>query len=262
MVTLVKFGGSLITDKKVESSFRENVVYELGLNLVDALFQDSSLQIVLGHGSGAFGHFAANRFGTFRGVSSRDEWLGFSEVASVAGELNYLVFKTLHSVGLPLFRFQPSASALSVDGNLVSLSVDTVGRALAAGLVPLLYGDAVFDAVRGGAIVSTESLFFYLVDYLPVSRIFLIGDVPGVYGADGKIISRITPSTFDVVSQYLGGSGGVDVTGGMYTKVRDMLMIITRFRLMTIRIFNLDEPNLLRDTLLGKAEPGTLICAD
>ena len=47
--------------------------------------------------------------------------------------------------------------------------------ALAAGLVPVIYGDVTFDEVRGGTILSTEDLFSHLARALNPERILLAG---------------------------------------------------------------------------------------
>src|SRR5262245_26925510 len=138
MLTFVKLGGSLITDKLVESSFREEVAARIASEIHDALAADSSLRLLVGHGSGSFGHFAAKRYKTMEGVYSPEEWRGFAEVATVAAELNTLVARTLRAAGIPIWRFQPSASALSRDGALVSLATDSIRQMLEHSLVPLV----------------------------------------------------------------------------------------------------------------------------
>ena len=66
-------------------------------------------------------------------------------------------------------------------------------------LVPLIYGDVVFDEQIGGTILSTEELFIDLSKHLVPDVILLAGIEPGVwqnYPAKDIIISRITPATF------------------------------------------------------------------
>lgn len=57
----------------------------------------------------------------------------------------------------------------------------------------------------------------------------------------------------------LGGSGGIDVTGGMETKVRDMLNLTLELPHLDIHIMNGQQPGLLRNTLVGNILPGTRI---
>ena len=113
MLTFVKLGGSLVTDKRVENSFRSEAASRVAAELASALRQSPDVRLLVGHGSGSFGHVAAERFGTMAGVHSPEQWRGFAHVATVAAELNYLIAKTLDEAGVPVWRMQPSASALS-----------------------------------------------------------------------------------------------------------------------------------------------------
>ncbi|MEO8395808.1 MAG: uridylate kinase, partial [Chloroflexota bacterium] len=149
--------------------------------------------------------------------------------------------------------------AISHDGAIQEMAVKPIQQALDHGLVPLVYGDVSLDDVRGGTIVSTETVFFYLAQNLPVRQILLLGEVDGVYDQAGAVIPTITPETLAAVEAALGGSAGTDVTGGMETKVRDMVALVEDRRDLTIRIMSGTQPGLLEATLLDQAQPGTLI---
>lgn len=45
-------------------------------------------RVVVGHGSGSFGHVAAAKHGTIDGVSGEARWMGFCEVSDAAARLN------------------------------------------------------------------------------------------------------------------------------------------------------------------------------
>jgi isopentenyl phosphate kinase len=226
MLTFIKLGGSLITDKRVENSFRAETAARIAAEIQTALVQDETLQLLIGHGSGSFGHVAAKQHGTMQGVHNREQWKGFAHVARVASELSYLMTKSLENAGVPVMRFQPSASAIADDGWITSMSVEPIRRALEHELVPLVHGDVAFDNKRGGTIISTETIFFYLARHLPVQCILLLGEVEGVFDSKGAVIPTITPQTLPDVERALGGSAGTDVTGGMETKVREMVALV------------------------------------
>lgn len=261
MLTFIKLGGSLITNKKLESSFRVDVADRISLEIRHALDQSPNLKLLIGHGSGSFGHVAARKHGTINGVHTPEQWRGFAEVATVASELNYLMSKSLFEAGVPVWRMQPSASAISHDGVLTSMALTSIEAALAKGLIPLTHGDVSLDEVRGGTIISTETIFFYLAQHLPVTQILLLGEVDGVYDAQNIVIPKITPATLKEVEAAIGGADGTDVTGGMKTKVRDMVALVQALPSLSIRIINGAQPNLLQEVLLGKTTAGTLITA-
>jgi len=262
MLTLVKLGGSLITDKHVEASFRQDVVERLAQEVRSTIDADPELQIIIGHGSGSFGHFAAKRYGTMTGVRSSEDWRGFAHVATVAAALNYQVARIFDEASIPVWPMQPSASSLSQDGVIVEMALEPVRHALEHRLVPLVYGDVSLDEVRGGTIISTEAIFAYLTKKMNIHRILLLGEVEGVFDSESRLISVITPSTFSSITSALGGSNAVDVTGGMLAKVQGMLDLIVENPELTIRIMGGTVPGMLTNTLLQQTQPGTLILAD
>jgi len=259
MRVFIKLGGSLITDKRQESFYREEVVKEIAAELLAARSENPQLEILIGHGSGSFGHVAAKRYGTAQGVSSPEQWRGYAQVSNVASELNFLVIKTLEAAGLPVIRIQPSASLIARDGKVMQMATEPIENALVRGLLPVVHGDVSLDEVRGGTIISTEALFFYLASRLYVDRVLLLGEVPGVLGLDAEVVAKITPMNLGDVEAALGGSHGVDVTGGMETKVRDMVALVQQLPQLSICILGGLSQGMLRSVLLSRSNLGTMI---
>src|SRR5690349_8916774 len=139
MLIFVKLGGSLITDKRESQHFHAEVTRRAAQEIAAALAAKPDLKIVIGHGSGSFGHVTAQKYGTMNGVHSAEEWRGFAEVATIAHKLNRLVTETLAEAGLPVISIQPSASARSEDGKLVAMETTSIRTALDHNLVPVVY---------------------------------------------------------------------------------------------------------------------------
>jgi isopentenyl phosphate kinase len=262
MTTLIKIGGSLITNKKVEHSFRAEVMAQIAQQL-HTLYEKGWHDVVLGHGSGSFGHFEAARYNTANGVVTRDQWHGFAQVAWIASQLNNLVMGELMNVGLPAVRFQPSATLLCENQRPTSMEIQGLVHALKAHLLPVLYGDVAFDTQLGGTIASTETVFTMLVQQLasvhPVTKIVLLGEVDGVLDSTGNVIRHLHPRNLAQHQSALGGSEGTDVTGGMLTKVTDMLALVQTQPNLEIHIINGLQPDNIVALLDGGASIGTLI---
>ncbi|MEA3340385.1 MAG: uridylate kinase, partial [Chloroflexota bacterium] len=86
-VIFIKLGGSLITDKTRAYTVRREVVARLAEEVHRALDAAPGLRLVIGHGSGSFGHWAAKPYGTRQGVSTPEQWRGYAEVAAAAARL-------------------------------------------------------------------------------------------------------------------------------------------------------------------------------
>ncbi len=256
----IKLGGSLITDKRQEATPRPDIIRRLAEEIREALEAPPNLRLVLGHGSGSFGHWEANRYGTRQGVRTADEWVGFANVGAAAARLNRLVVDTFRDVGVPVLSLQPSASALADEGHIINLNTSHIERALDHNLVPLIFGDVAFDQTWGGTILSTEDLFVHLASILPPTRILLLGNAPGVFDNWHRVIETITPATYPKIDAFLRGACCTDVTGGMADKVKRMVHLVQNQPNLHVRIFSGQAPgNLKRALLEPDCTLGTLI---
>lgn len=262
MLVFLKLGGSLITDKTQPYAARHETIERLGHELHEALDVATDLQVLLGHGSGSFGHWAAKPHSTRHGVRTLGQWHGYAQVAAAAARLNRIVTDVFLAAGVPALSIQPSASARCRDGALAYVDTRAMHASLAAGLVPFVYGDVALDDVRGGTIISTEDIFLFLAGELHPDRILLLGEVEGVLDGDGEVVPHITPDSFAEVQGALSGSAGVDVTGGMADKVAQMVELVQRHPQTSVHILTGTEPGLLTRALLNpELSVGTRIAA-
>jgi len=265
-LVFVKLGGSLITDKASFEAPRHGTISRLASEIAEARAVCPEMRLVLGHGSGSFGHSAAKRYGTREGVHSSADWAGFAQTATAAQRLNRIVTSALWKAGVPVWALQPSASAICRDGELLSMAERPFGSALEHGLVPLVYGDVALDEERGGTIVSTEEIFVWLARRLLPQRVILVGDMPGVMpvagssGVAGQPIAKITPDTVLALLPELGESRGVDVTGGMLTKVLTMCGLVHEQPGLQVRLISGKVRGLLTRVLCSsEVVAGTVI---
>ena len=256
----LKLGGSLITDKNSAYTARRKTLARLAGEVHQARDANPDFSLLIGHGSGSFGHWAARPYGTRRGVHTPDQWRGYAEVAAAAARLNRIVSDAFLEASVPVLSLQPSASARCHNYALEYLDTRPIHAALAQKLVPLVYGDVALDGARGGTIISTEDIFLYLADELRPARILLLGKVEGVLDTSGNVIPRITPGNLPTLRETLSGSAGVDVTGGMEDKVTQMIKLVQRCPETCVHILTGSVPGLLPRVLLDSTlDVGTRI---
>ena len=252
----IKLGGSLITDKREQSSAREDVIGRLAGEVRLALDERSDLRLLVGHGSGSFGHFAAQQFNF--SYEKQNEWQGFVEIGRAAARLNQIVLDGFLAEGVPVFPIQPSASARSKVGELINMDSLTVGRLIEQGQVPLIYGDVCLDDAYGWTIISTEQILIHLSADLKPQRVILAGEVAGVYTANpsedvqANLIEEITEANFDQVRRGLTGADGYDVTGGMLDKVEKMLALVQAHVGLEVQVISGLEPGHVQAALVGE----------
>jgi isopentenyl phosphate kinase len=260
MLVFLKLGGSLITDKRRDATPRSDVVHRLAEEIQAAREARADLRLLVGHGSGSFGHFAAERTrflerGTFDAEA-------YAEVGAAAARLNRIVVDHFLDAGVPVVALPPSASARCRDSRLVDLATAPIRTLLQHEAVPVVHGDVALDQVRGATIVSTEDVFVFLAHVLRPDRIVLAGNVDGVFTADpsrypdARPIPRITPETYPSVVHALGGSAGVDVTGGMLSKVETMLKLVDEILGLEVAVLSGEEPGRITTALTEPASSG------
>lgn len=267
----LKLGGSLITDKDRPYTPRLDKLANLALEIKTVLDSTPKLVLILGHGSGSFGHTAAKKYGTRDGIKPSpltpipkgegEYWRGFAEVRFQAAELNRYVMESLINAGVPAIPFSPSASMVSSHRKVTSHNVLAIRRALEAHLMPVVHGDVTFDEALGGTILSTEDVFAFLAEQFPPTRILLAGIEAGVwedFPARTKLVKQIQLSDYEKMRAGISGSASTDVTGGMKAKVEEMLELIKKNKGLTVQIFSAEESGCLTRALNGE-NVGTLL---
>jgi isopentenyl phosphate kinase len=262
-LVFLKLGGSLITDKSRAHTLRPDVLERAAFEIAAAIQADPELKLLLGHGAGSFAHVPADRWKTRQGVRTPDEWRGFLQVWSEADELNRLVLDALQHARVGALAFPPSAGVIAQDGQVFSWDIAPIEAALRSHIVPVVYGDVIFDLERGGTILSTEELFIHLAHQLRPQRLLLAGIEEGVwadYPERTELVREITPQNFGQILSRLQGSAAVDVTGGMESKVRTMLGLVEAIPGLEVQIFAGTESQMIQRALSG-VQIGTRIHA-
>ena len=267
-VTLVKLGGSLITDKTKPRTVAKEHVRRLAAEIAAGW---SGSGLVIGHGSGSFGHpearaaGLAGRGGCARSAADVDR-MGIARTQSAAFELHRLVVSSLVEAGVPAYSQLPSGFLTARDGEVDGPPPAPMAAALRQGLTPVTMGDVVVDRARGASIASTETVFEFLAGALvplgiEVRRAVWLGVTAGVLDGTGRLVPRVDEANIRAVSAAVGGSPAVDVTGGMEHR----LAVAWRLARGGVESLIVDgrEPGLLQSVLQNRDEiaggVGTLV---
>ena len=254
-ILLLKLGGSLITDKARPETPRLEVISRLAGEIARAA-RNIPCRLIVGHGSGSFGHVAAQEHGIASGLSSPAQLPGISRTQERAAALHRQVIDRLLAAGVAPFSIAPS-SCLIFKGGKPDLALKPLLLALKNGLMPVVYGDVVMDLDQGVAICSTERMLEILAHRLPVRRALWLGETDGVYDSQGQTIPRLSADGFEEALESIGSPAGTDVTGGMRHRVETALAL-TRLGIRSLLLNGL-TPGLLERALLGEDVPGTAI---
>ncbi len=256
-ILLLKLGGSLITEKARPETPRLEVIARLAREIAQAGL-DPSVRLIVGHGSGSFGHVAARQSGIAAGLRSAGQLPGVSRTQERAAALHRLVIAALIEAGALPFSIAPSSCLVADAGRPAAFAAEPLLLALDRGLLPVLYGDVVTDRSWGISICSTESLFETLARTLldhgrTIRRAVWLGETDGLYDADGKTVPEISAGNLDRAA--IGEPAGTDVTGGMLHRVESTLAL-ARLGVPSLLANGL-VPGLLGRALAGEPVAGT-----
>lgn len=218
MLTVLKLGGSVITEKDTPETVAADALDRAATAIAESRSPGDDIVIV--HGGGSFGHHHASN----HGVSSTDgshDGAGLLEIHRAMGRLTDAVLDSLagHEVeGLPV---RPLSAAYRKGDGSVDFAVGSIRTMLAEGFVPVINGDVIAHAGEGGTIISGDTIVVSLARALEADRVGLCSTVPGVLDDEGAVIPEI--DEYETVQSVLGGSDATDVTGGMAAKVRRLL---------------------------------------
>lgn len=257
---VIKLGGSVITDKTKPFTALPKNILNLSRQIKGRLkYYKGDLVII--HGSGSFGHTLASKYKTQEGIVDKNSIRGFCEVGDTAIEINRIVMKELLKSGLNVVSFSPANIIRTENGNLKKAFTDNFKQALKMNIVPVLYGDVVFDEKRGFTIFSGEKIIHVLLrkiskEYSKITIIFCT-DTNGIYDNNGKTINHINSKNSHKIIDQISDLKVKDVTGGMLHKVNQSLILSKKYK-ARIYIVNGKKDD-LNKILRGKKTESTLI---
>lgn len=261
----LKLGGSLITKKDTPLFAKKELINRLAKEIAIYREKKPNSKLIIGHGSGSFGHTTAKKYNTINGVKTTIQWAGFTEVWHQARTLNQIVMNALFQNQIPAISFDISNFWLCNHKEPTKADVEIINKILSKNIIPVVYGNVLLDKTLGGTIFSTEKIFSVLSKHFLPSRILLAGIEDGIwqdYPKNTKLIKKITPKSLDSNNKFLQGSANTDVTGGMYSKVETLLPLLKSNQEGEIFIFNGLKPDSVLNALLNNNQDGTFLVND
>lgn len=257
--TILKIGGSVITDKDKELEVRMQTINRLAEEIREASVQN----LIIVHGGGSFGHPLAQRYAITEGFKEQTQKAGFSETHHVMTVLNGLFMDALIWRNIPAVSITPSSCIITKNGRIQRFEDAPLKMLLKMGFFPVLYGDAVLDSKLGFTILSGDQLVSMLATKLNAERIVIGVDVDGLYDDDprvkktAKMFKHLTLEELKRLESKLGKPTTCDVTGGMFGKIVELLPAIEQG--IPVTIVNATKPNYIYKVIKGKKVKGTII---
>lgn len=248
---IIKIGGSVISDKNVDYSFREDTIRRLAREIKE--IEDD---LILVHGGGSFGHPIARKF-KIREKFSRE---GFAKIHCGMRKLNFMISRCFIEEGVHVVGVSPSSLVILKKGKVHRISIETIRNMIELGIVPLLHGDVVLDSEKGADILSGDQIVSFLAKEFGMDVIFLT-DVDGIYTKDpkkyddAKLIRELDGKFLDKIKLEESYLNSKDVTGGMKKKLEEIQKIV---KYSNVIVANGMRQNVIKLVLEGKGPYTTI----
>jgi isopentenyl phosphate kinase len=257
--TILKIGGSVITDKNGELAARTEAINRLAEEIQKANVKN----LIIVHGGGSFGHPTAQKYGIKEGLREDAQKMGFAETHHVMTVLNGLVMDSLVWHNIPALSITPSCCVVTENGRIKTFKDAVLKSYFKMGFTPVLYGDATLDEKLGFTVLSGDQLVAHLARKFNADKIVIGVDTDGLYDADPKVAKNaklyvhLTLRELEKIKDTLGKSTAADVTGGMLGKIAELIPAIAQG--IPVAIVNAAKPNRTYKALIGDMVEGTII---
>jgi len=249
-ITLLKLGGSLLTDKNIPFSIREDIVKSAVRQIIDA-----NEKLILIHGGGSYGHPLAKKYSISKGLDTSipNQILGVAETHQSMVKFNSYIINNFLELNYPVLSIQPSSIFVKDSQDILTKSLDVIETALDLDILPILYGDIILDKQESFAILSGDQIILELCEKLPnysILKVVFAMESDGLYVIDKKnsenykLVTQCYSSELNKLNLADLGQK-IDVTGGIKSKV-DVIKRICQSKIPVQLINGLIEDNIFK----------------
>ena len=228
-ITLIKLGGSLLTDKNKPFSIRRDIVTKT----INQIIESQKLVIII-HGGGSFGHPIAKDYKLQEGRNRiiKEQELGLVETHAAMEELNQFIVDAFLVEKKPVLSFQPSAMFFKKRGKTTLKGIEQIEMSLELGIIPILYGDIVYNTNQFFSILSGVEIITQLCKSLrkfKVNKVIFGMEKDGIYiqeeDSEENILAEDILDTEIPHLKLAHFSDKIDVTGGIHGKLKAITKI-------------------------------------
>lgn len=265
-ITIIKLGGSLLTEKSTPYKVREGILDTVAQELKECIDLGLIERLVLIHGVGSFGHPPVIEYKLYSGFTNESQLINLSKTQFIVSKFRLMIVDRFIEAGIPVDLMYPSSMVIGNKKEISYYMFKALEGFLSLGMVPLLGGDMVYDEVMGFSVCSGDPLAVVIAHELGAKQLIYATDVAGVYEKDPKIdskaslIKEIDVNEIEQVIQKMEESNKKDVSGKMKGKLASIIPAKDLIEKgLEVSILSMMEPNRLKNFLEGKDVPVTRV---
>lgn len=243
-LTIIKLGGSLLTDKSVPYTSKDTTIKEVAREIKECLDLRLIEDLIIVHGVGSFGHPPVLEHNLHQGFQGKHQLIPLSQTQQSVNKFRILLANELINVGVPVNLLHASSIFVSEKMQISNFFLESVKGFLSLGMIPLIGGDMLFDKKMGFCVGSGDQISTLLSKELNAEKMIFATDVSGIHEKDPKsdpdspIINNLSIEDVEEVINNMGKSVLKDASGTMKGKLKSLMplkeLIIKGFEISII----------------------------
>lgn len=228
-ITILKLGGSLLTDKSTPYKLREDKLNSVAHEIRECIDLGLIEELVIIHGVGSYGHPPVLNFNLHRGFKSADQLIHLSETQAIVNNYRNMIVKAFLEMGIPVNLMHASSILVGNKMRIVDYSFQALKGFLSLGMIPLIGGDMIFDETMGFSVCGGDQLAVILSRELKANQLIFATDVTGVYDKDPKkemnaiLLKNINVNEIEKLIEKIGETNKTDASGKMQGKLQSII---------------------------------------
>ena len=224
-LTVIKLGGSLLTDKSKPYSARDALMRTIAQEIKSCLDKGLIEDLVIVHGVGSFGHPPVLEYKLHKGYTGPEQFIPLSRTQRIVNEFRHLITKVFQEEGIPVNLLHPSSMVIAEKMRIANSFFEPIKGWMSLGMVPLLGGDLLYDQAMGFSVGSGDLLAVELARQLGAKRLIYAMDVAGFYSdnpktnKEARLMERISLTDLGTILNEMEQKGAADASGAMKGKL-------------------------------------------
>jgi isopentenyl phosphate kinase len=265
-ITILKLGGSLLTDKSTPYKLREGILDSIASELLECIKLGLIESLIVIHGVGSFGHPPVIEFKLYTGFRNANQLVNLSKTQNIVNKFRLMIVDSFIKAGIPVNLMHTSSMVVRKKGNISHFALDALKGYLSIGMVPLIGGDMIYDREIGFSICSGDLLAVHIARELGANQLIFASDVEGVYDKDPKVhsnavmIKEININEIEIMVSGMEDTNRKDITGRMKGKLLSIIPMRDLIEKgLKVSILSMRTPNTLKKFLEGDENLATRI---
>jgi len=230
-ITIIKLGGSLLTDKSTPYTANKEIITSVIRELKECIDFGLIEDLILVHGVGSFGHPPVLRYKLHLGFQNPDQLISMSETQHTINQYRLMLTQEFIDAGIPVNLMHPSSFCINETMKISDSFLKAVQGFLSLGMIPLVGGDMLFDSKMGFSVGGGDQLTALFAKRFYAENVIFVTDVEGIYTKnpkqfqDAKLIPSINMIHLSKIIEKTDNSSLKDASGAMKGKLQTILSL-------------------------------------